>query len=241
MCITLLAVGDRGGGFGQEKQRDDLPGICRHPERLVGAKVVQKRGWVRDAEDNGDLVRNGYWILDDVSAVGIVEKVHGDGKCDVEFRDDTGWQRVDLQVKEVRKTLIYYDRYGDKLDVESWTEEGMMVHPHDHGLIVDQKGSWRKVRFPLNCLALAPLQKGDKVVRGPDWNYGFDDGITPDAETIPDPNLFGVVTDTSDEDNYVKVKWDNTGIERRCRYDCRRRYDVVPYELIFREEQKERR
>lgn len=224
---TTLGICSPWWVYCEEKQ--SAPALYRHPERLIGASVVQKRGWVRDAEDVGDLLRKGYWELDDKSAVGVVNGFRPDGTLDVEFRDSTGWSRVDFQVQKVERTKVSVDRYGQELNVEKWTEEGVKVDPADHGLIIQEDGERRIVRFPINCLALAPLQKGDKVIRGPDWNRGFTDGgDTPEGDAIVSPALFGLVIEEADADNYVLIEWDSTGIREKCRYDCRRRYDVKP-------------
>jgi hypothetical protein len=210
----------------------EVPAVFSRPERLIGVHVVQKRGWVRDAEDHGDVIRKGYWTLDDVSAVGTVQAFHADGTVDVAFADETGWSRVDFTVTKVSRTAVTYDKYGDRLNLVSWTEEGVKIDPRDHGVIIAEDGNRRIVRFPLNCLALAPLKVGDRVVRGPDWNRGFSDGGDfPQGDNGSVGDLWGEVIKEADADHYVKVKWSKTGIRESCRFDCRRKYDIVPNAL----------
>lgn len=231
LVIAAAVIVGLGGRSRAVDQAAVIPAFFQRLDTLVGAHVVQKRGWVRDAEDVGDLLRNGYWILNDKSAIGVVRDFHDDGTLDVEFPNETGWSRSDFQVKKVERTSISYDSYGEALNVEEWTEEGVKIDPSEHGLIIAQEERTRTVRFPINCLALAPLKVGDRVTRGPDWNLDFNDGgESPAGPTSSE--YYGEVVEGANSDNYVLVEWNKTGIRDRCRFDCRRRYDVLPISVM---------
>ena len=63
-----------------------------------------------------------------------------------------------------------------------------------------------------------PLKIGDRVKRGPDWEWGIQDG---GAE--------GVVSERLDSDGWVKVRWDN-GFTEKYRYGYNGKHDIAKVE-----------
>lgn len=203
---------------------DDGPASLRDPAFWPGRLVVQTRGWVLSPGDDDHIIRKEYWVLGP-AAVGRVTSVRADGTAEVEFENGTGWDRRGFEEREVRSQRwdAEVDQYGRPVAVRmrETIREGIQVEPGDHGhlLEIEEPSGPRTVRFPLNCLGLAPPPAGARVMPG------------PDMEPLEAKRLAGVggtVVEARDADHYLRVRWDDTGREKVYRFDCRRYYDVVP-------------
>lgn len=64
------------------------------------------------------------------------------------------------------------------------------------------------------------LKIGDRVVRGPDWEYGEQDSFNGNIGTI--------LHDTDNSKGWLRVKWDYTNVTNTYRYyiGC---YDIILY------------
>jgi hypothetical protein len=199
-----------------------------------GKYVIQVYGYVFAREDEDNVARKYYWKLGDAAIGKVVEGLDG-GQFVVEFKDDNGWEKVEVpqEFQQRKVTTIHYDydNYGrvQGASMTTCTREGFQVGPRQWGRIIGEEGASRTVRFPWECLGLPRPKVGDKVVRGPDWRCGHADGGSKPAGQLPsgEADLWGEVIKKSDEDRYVFVRWDKTGRESAYRYDYRRFYDVM--------------
>lgn len=201
------------------------PECLRNPYFWTDHLVVQTRGWVLALGDDDNIIREEYWKLSP-AAVGRVTAVQPDGTVIVEFDSDVGWQRCGFEEHEVRSQRWEpeVDQYGQPIGVRMTESirEGVQVEPGDHGHRLDDGAGRgrRTVRFPLNCLGLAPPPPGTKVVPGPDMHESERRRLPEDA--------VGTVMTFPDKEHVIKVQWDDTKREKFYRYDCRRHYDVLP-------------
>lgn len=216
MCPILVRAGDDAG--------DEGPASLRDPSFWPGRLVVQTRGWVLSPGDDDHIIRKEYWVLAP-AAVGRVTAVRADGTAEVEFANGTGWDRRGFEEREVRTQRwdAEVDQYGRPVAVRmrETIREGLQVEPGDHGhlLEVDEQSGRRTVRFPLNCLGLAPPPRGARVVPGPDMKP---------LEARQLAHVAGTVVEARDGDHYLRVRWDDTVRDKVYRFDKQRYYDVVP-------------
>jgi hypothetical protein len=199
------------------------PALDADPGEWDGMWVIQRRGWVLDSKDADNLITEGFWVLSK-SAIGEVSGVNVEERtCEVRFENRDGWRRIELQTKKRLKTRMNVDDYGNVF-IERWVEEGLAVNPGDHGKIVSEDVGI-VVRFPLSVIGLKPPQKGDKVVRGPDWSQRRRvDGCKGVEGEKP---CTGIVVEELNHEFYLRVKWSKSGLVESHRFDCRRYYDVV--------------
>lgn len=198
----------------------------QNPNLWLKKVVVQRRGWVLDAKDADNLIKDGYYVLDKSARGNVVSVNPATSTCDVRFTDLTGWRRIELSVKRRLKTVRNYDDYGNVF-IEQWIEEGLRVVPADHGKLLNDANAegGALVRFPLKTLGMPPPSVGETVVRGPDWPANRRVDGCNDGESM-DPCTGTVVSDI-DGDFYLLVKWHKTGLKEKHRFDCRRYYDVL--------------
>lgn len=208
-----------------DESSDGVPASLRKPESFWPNRlVVQTRGWVLARGDDDHIIRKEYWTLGP-AAIGRVTAVRADGMAIVEFENANGWERHGFEEREVRSQRwdAELDQYGRPVAIRmrESVREGIQVEPGDHGHLVevDDGGKRRTVRFPLNCLGLAPPQPGMRVVPGPDLEPSEARRLARDV---------GTVVGHRDADHYVRVRWASTGREKFYRFDRRRFYDVVP-------------
>lgn len=202
---------------------DTRPKLDAQPDLWKDKCIIQRRGWVLDARDPSNLITEGFWLLSH-SAIGRVVRVDAIARtCEVQFDNRDGWQRIELQVKRREKIRMNVDNYGNAF-MERWVEEGLAVDPGDHGKIVSEDVGVL-VRFPLSVVGLKPPQKGDVVLRGPDWSpRSRVDGCRGRDQETP---CTGVVLDDINHEFYVRVQWRKSGLVEWHRFDCRRYYDVM--------------
>lgn len=224
-AVAVVCVVGVGAIRAADEAADDVPASQREPEAFWRDKlVVQTRGWVLAQGDDDHIIRKEFWRLGP-SAIGRVTALRADGMAIVEFENDTGWERQGFEEREVRTQRwdAEVDQYGRPVAVRmrESIKEGVQVEPGDHGhlLEVGENGKRRVVRFPLNCLGLAPPTSGARVVPGPDMHSHEKLGLKGDV---------GTVVGIRDADHYIRVRWESTGREKVHRFDCRRHYDVVP-------------
>jgi hypothetical protein len=205
-------------------------------ERLefwAGRDVIQVFGNVFAIEDKADVATEYYWVLEE-SAVGKVVELIDGNLVRAEFSSDTGWQRVAVPPPETKVSFNFdYDNYGYLEGVTKTvvTTRGIRVGPREWGRVVDEAGGRRLVEFPIENLGLPRPRRGQRVVRGPDWQAGHaDGGAAPIGPVPPGSEMTGEVISEPDSDRYVKVRWDKTGRECFYRFDRRRYYDIELYE-----------
>ena len=64
---------------------------------------------------------------------------------------------------------------------------------------------------------------GMRVMRGPDWKWGDQDG---------GKGSIGTVTDTDDGDGWVKVKWDSNSGNNSYRVGASGKFDLIEFDLV---------
>lgn len=242
-CLVLAAAACANGLFAfptvqavEDADEATRPAVLTDTRFWQDRRVVQVRGWVLDKTDNDGIMRKRYWTLGDAAVAKVTEILDG-GEVICEFPGyDKGWQEHGINEQDRRRTKpqIYYDAYGDRWNVEtySYTEQGIPVNRSDHGILIsdDSEEKVRKVRFPVNCIGLCRPRVGDRILRGPDWHAGrADGGPQPTGELPPSvrDQFWGTVIEPRDADGYMKVEWEQTGRKASYRFDCRRFYDIV--------------
>ena len=210
----------------------------------VGQLVTQKRGFVclddecviykkqeGSASDGQPLVGgpNQCWWLNRMTSVGVVVKVESEHVV-VQFPSTADWFPVTTDT-DLEKHNLIWDFWGEK---EEFTKRGQMevaFRKSDCGKLltgVNEAGAPKvpaQVRLPKQCISWTLPRFGDEVVRGPDWNKGSAD---------LQPGMKGRIirlegeSDPRSDDGYVTVQWEATKRRGRYRWDCRRKFDVVP-------------
>jgi len=219
--------------------------VCAAYETVsVGQLVTQKRGFVcLDDEcviykkldsptSEGEPLSAGpdhCWKLNPLLSVGMVTKVEVDHVV-VQFTSTAGWIRVTTD-SDLKEANVIWDFWGEKEDFVKRGDMDVSFNKSECGkLLSGEMESGRpklpaQVRLPKQCISWALPRFGDEVVRGPDWNKGSAD---------LQPGMKGRIIRVagSDEprgdDGYVTVEWEATKRKGRYRWDCRRKFDVVP-------------
>lgn len=207
-----------------------------------GQPVFQKRGIVME-EKEGDIVYQGYWVLDR-SAIGVVEEVRLSPKMPklvVRFPNRNGWERRVLEIqRETTDTTqtrmsIRPSYAGDGAEIEKdevtvrYEKVGMKVDPAVAGHIIGEEGDSTVVELPMNLVGRARPLVGSRVIRGPDWCDGFADGGSVPFGPNPKPLAFtGEVVEERDVNGCVTVRWEQTGRVTAHRYDVSGFYDLQP-------------
>ncbi len=195
--------------------------------------VIQVRGIV--VEDPDFIVRDRYWVLNDV-CVGVVVAVDDTLNpcvCSVRFSGQENWQQkgFEKQVEGTVETKIVHDGYETHVLQTFVRNNGVQVEPSICGLI--QASSQEQgvvVRFPVSLLSLERPRMGDEVIRAADWRLGYADGGGKPVGLLDkreELECLGTIVGNRTEDGVMRVRWAKTERISLVRFDQMGFFDVM--------------